>query len=112
MADPVIVTLKVPLVALRLAVKVSVEEHVGVQWLGEKEAVTPAGSPDVVKLTFWPVPETSVAVTVVVVVEPWATVPLEGEAERLKLKAGAITGKRIGTVSCDKEPLVPVTVTV
>jgi len=71
-----------PVVAEELAVNVSVVEHVGVQCVGEKFAVTLEGRPDAEKVTSCPVPVTSVAVIVVVVVDPCATVPLVGEAER------------------------------
>jgi hypothetical protein len=80
---PVIVIVNVPVVALGAAVKVTTVEQVGVHVAGENDAVTPAGRPDAVKLTSWLVPESRVAVTVVVVLEPCATDPLVGEAERL-----------------------------
>jgi hypothetical protein len=82
-AVPVIVTVAVPTVALGLAAKVTIVKHVGVQSDGAKLAVTPDGVPEVLKVTSCPVPVKRVAATVVVVVPPWATVPLVGEAERL-----------------------------
>ncbi len=82
-AIPVIVTLADP-VALELAAKVTIDKHVGVQFDGANEAVTPDGSPEVLKVTSCPVPDSRVAAMVVLVVPPWATVPLVGEAERRK----------------------------
>ena len=49
---PVMVIMKVPVVALGLAVKVSTVEQAGVQFRGKKEGVTPEGWPEAVKATF------------------------------------------------------------
>jgi len=48
---PVTVTVLVPTVADPLAVKVSVDEQVGLHDVGEKAAVTPVGKPEAVKVT-------------------------------------------------------------
>jgi len=49
---PVIVTVTVPSVAAPLAVKVKVEEQVGLQLVGLKaDAVTPVGKPEMLKVT-------------------------------------------------------------
>ncbi len=56
------VIVDVPVAAVELAVKVKMVEQVGLQLVNEKDAVTPVGRPDVVKLTLWVVPETSAAV--------------------------------------------------
>ena len=50
-AVPVIVTLADPTAALELAANVTIDKHVGVQSDGAKEAVTPDGSPEVLKVT-------------------------------------------------------------
>ena len=46
------------------AVRVNVDEHVGLHDAGEEEAVTPVGKPDAEKETDCAVPETRVAVIV------------------------------------------------
>ncbi len=69
-AIPVMVMVELPVVAVELAVKVRLVEQLGVQLAGEKDAVTPTGRPDAVKLTLWLVPETNVAVTEVGMVDP------------------------------------------
>lgn len=49
---------------------VRVDVQVGLQDVGEKEAVAPAGRPDAVKDTDWVVPNVRVAVQVLVTEEP------------------------------------------
>ncbi len=82
-AVPIIVNADVPGVAFRLAVKVTVDVHAGLQSVGAKPAVTPCGSPDALNVTLSVVPETSVAVSVVKMLPPIRTVPDVGLRERL-----------------------------
>ncbi len=67
---PVTVTVTAPVAALALALNFRVDEHVGVQPVGEKAAVTPDGRAEVLKLTLPGVPEVMVAVTRVDVADP------------------------------------------
>jgi hypothetical protein len=68
-AVPEIVMVPVPVTVVELAVKVNVEVQFGLQCVGEKDAVTPDGRPEAVRAISCAVPETSVTVIVVVVVE-------------------------------------------
>ena len=65
---------------------VIVELHDGVQVTGLSEAPAPAGRPEAVKFTAWPVPERSVALTVDVAVCPWRTTPEVGFRDTEKSK--------------------------
>jgi hypothetical protein len=79
---PVIVTVADPVVAELLAVSVRV---LGAQALhalvGLNDAVTPDGSPDAENATLPPKPFSPVTVIVVVMLPPWVTVRVAGEAE-------------------------------
>jgi hypothetical protein len=77
---PVIVTVTVPVVAVPLAVNVSVLEAVA--GLGLNDAVTPLGRPDADKLTLPLKPFCGVIVTVLVPLAPCAMIRLLGNAER------------------------------
>lgn len=80
---PVIVMMTEPRVAVEDAVKVNVDEHVGLQ-AAMAVAVTPAGRADRLKLTGVVVPETKVAVTVTrPLVVPLVTVTGSGDTRRL-----------------------------
>src|SRR5437660_484528 len=63
-ATPVTVIVDVPAPADAETVRVSVDEHAGLHDAGEKEVVTPMGSPAAENDTDCGVPETSVAVMV------------------------------------------------
>ena len=71
-------------------VRVNVEEHAGLHDAGENEAVAPAGKPDAEKDTVCAVPETSVAVIVLITDCPWTTVG-SAPLEREKSKDGGAT---------------------
>lgn len=81
--DPVTVTATVPVVAVLLAVSVSVLEVVVLP--GLSEAVTPVGRPDKAKLIVPLKPPCKATAMVLVPLEPWGTVRLLGEAEIVKL---------------------------
>ena len=65
-AVPVTVIVDDPVGVEVEVVRVNVDEHVGLQDPGENEAVAPAGKPEAEKVTGCVVPETRVAVTVLV----------------------------------------------
>ena len=88
---PVIVTVKVPVVALLLAV--SVRTLVEVVGSVPNVAVTPAGRPEADKFTLLVNPPVGVTVIVLFPLFPWVTVRLEGEADSVKLGLGAGGGK-------------------
>ena len=85
---PVTVTVAVPRVAVEDAVKVRVEVALpfagGVTGLVENPAVTPEGSPAVVRVVAELNPATLVIVTVLVPFEPWVTVTADGDAPMVK----------------------------
>ena len=70
---PVTVIREVPMGVEALVAIVSVLGQVGLQEVGLKVAVAPVGKPEAARETAWVVPETSVAVRVVVPEVPWAT---------------------------------------
>lgn len=79
---PLIVTVDVPVVAMPLAVSVSVLVFVVlVVLLGLKEAVTPLGRPEAVKLTPPVKPYSGVTVIMLVPAAPWNIVRLLGDAD-------------------------------
>jgi len=79
---PVIVTVKLPVDAVLLAVSVSV--LVLVVLLGLNDGLTPLGRPEADKLTLPPKPLCGLTVIVLVPLVPWVIVTLLGDAERLK----------------------------
>ena len=81
-----IVTVDVPVAAVALAV--SAKELVAVVEAGVKAAVTPLGRPNADKPTLPLKPFRGVTVMVLEPLNPWATVRLLGDAERLKFGAG------------------------
>jgi hypothetical protein len=105
---PVIVTATVPVVAVPLAVRVSVLEAVA--GFGLNEALTPLGRPDADKLTLPLKPFCGVIVTVLVPLDPCMMLRLPGNAERAKFGAG-VTVREI-VVGFARIPDVPVIVTV
>ena len=60
---PVIVTVTETAGAIALALKISVDAHVGVQPVVENEAITPDGRPEAANITTPGVPDTTFAVT-------------------------------------------------
>jgi hypothetical protein len=94
---PVTVTVLVPVVAVEDAVKVNVEVALplagGVTGLVEKAAVTPAGSPEVLRVVAELKPFWLVTVMVLVAVEPRVTLTALGDAETVKPGAPAPTAK-------------------
>jgi hypothetical protein len=84
---PVIVTVAEPVVAVELAVRVST--LVPVVGFVPNVAVTPLGKPDAARVTLPVNPLTSVTVIVLVPLLPCVTVTLLGDAESVKLAAGA-----------------------
>jgi hypothetical protein len=80
---PVIVTVADPVVAVLLAVNVTV--LVLVVGFVPNVAVTPLGKPDAARVTLPVNPPTSVTVIVLLPVLPWVTLTLVGEAESVKL---------------------------
>jgi len=104
---PVIVTVKVPIVALLLAVSVNV--LVVVAGFGPKEAEIPFRNPDTENVTLPLKPFRGEIVTTVVPFLPRTMLKLGGDAERLKF-GPAVTVREI-VVEALKAPEVPVTVT-
>lgn len=80
---PVMVTVAEPVVAVLLAVRVIV--LVEVVGLGLKEAVTPLGNPDALRVTLPENPPRSVTVIVLVPLLPCVMVRLLGESDSVKL---------------------------
>jgi hypothetical protein len=104
---PVIVTVKVPVVAPLPAVNVNV--LVVVAGFGVKEAETPFPNPETENVTLSLKPLEGVIVIAVVPLLPRAMLKLDGDAERLKF--GPIVTVREIVVEALKPPDVPVTVT-
>jgi hypothetical protein len=100
------VTLTLPLVALLDAVTVRVEDPELVTLVGLRVAVNPV-VPLAVRLTVPVNPPIAVTVQTLVPEPPWETVMVLGLHARLKSWTFTVT-----IVLCDKDPLVPVTVTV
>jgi len=96
---PVMVTGKVPVVAVLLAVNVKALDPVVLE--GLKVAITPLGSADADKLTLPLNPFCGVTVTVLVPLAPCVTLMLLGEAARAKLGAGKVmdTLSKVAVVS-------------
>jgi len=103
---PLIVTVKVPIAAVVLAVRVRVLELAVLA--GLKDTLTPLGRPEADKLTVPPNPLSGLTLIVLVPLFPWATVKLFGEALTVKLPAGLTV--RVSVVWCVKLPDVPVIV--
>ena len=105
---PVIVTVKVPMLAAPLAVKVSVLVLV-VVLAGLNDAVTPLGKPEADKLTLALKPFCGVTVIVLVPLAAWKTLKVLGDADSVKLPT--LFTVRETVVELVKRPAVPVMVT-
>jgi hypothetical protein len=111
-ATPVTVIVDVPVGVDADVVSVSVDEQVGLHDPGENAAVAPVGRPEADNDTDCAVPETSVAVIVLVACCPWTTVLFPPfESEKSKVGGGAFT-VNVKVVVWDREPAAPVTVIV
>ena len=93
--EPVTVSVNVPVVAVLLAVKVSV--LLLAVLLGLNDAVTPLGRPDADKLTLLLKPFCGVTVMVLVPVVPWTIFRLFGDAERTKFAGSATVRETVVT---------------
>jgi hypothetical protein len=103
-------TLTVPVVAVELAVRVSVDVPVPVTDDGEKPAVTPEGRPPAERATVCAEdPPVGASEIVVFADEPRATVTVAGEAPIVKLFPVTV---RETVVVCVADEPVPVTVRV
>ncbi len=91
-----IVTVDVPVVAVPLAVNVSV--LVLVVLLGLNDAVTPLGRTEVARLTLPVKPFCGVTVIVLVPLVPWVIVTLLGDPDRLKFGWAAAFTVRLTVV--------------
>lgn len=85
------VTLAVPVVAVELAVKVTL--LVDVVGFVPKVAVTPEGNPDAAKLTLPVNPPEGLTVMVLLPLLPWVTLTLEGDADSVKFGEDAAGGR-------------------
>jgi len=92
---PVIVAVKLPVGAVLVAARVST--LVPVVLAGEKEALTPLGRPDAVKLTVPLKPNSGVTVIVLEALAACWKLKLAGDAERAKF-GGALTVRAIRVV--------------
>lgn len=106
--EPVTVTVKVPVVAVLLAVKVNV--LVPVVLPGLKDAVTPVGRPEADKVTALLKPFCGVMVRVLAPLEPCRMVKLLGAAEIVKFPCGFTARETLAVLV--RLPEVPVTVMV
>ena len=107
---PVMVTVLVPVVAVLLAVKVSV--LVPVAGFGLNAAVTPVPKPLADKVTLPAKPFVGWIVTVVVPCDDRVMVKLVGDAVSVKLPAATAVTVRLTVAVCVMPPPVPVTVIV
>ena len=105
---PVTVMVKPPVAAVLLAARVSVLEPVVLA--GLRNALTPLGMPEALKLTVPVKPFCGVTVMVLPPLEPCVRLTLPGVAESAKL--GAALTVRVSVVVSVKLPEVPVIVTV
>jgi hypothetical protein len=111
-ATPVTVIVDVPVGVDADVVSVSVDEQVGLHDPGENAAVAPVGRPEADNDTDCAVPETRVAVIVLVADCPGTTVLFPPfESEKSKVGDGAFT-VNVKVVVWDREPATPVTVIV
>lgn len=107
---PVIVTVAVPVVAVLLAVNVTVLLVVVLP--GLKEAVTPLGRPEADRLTLPVNPFTGLTVIVLLPLPPCVTETLVGDAESEKFGTAAAFTVSVTVVVWLRLPDVPVIVTV
>jgi hypothetical protein len=106
-AVPVMVIVKSPMLAVPLAVKVSV--LVLLVLLRLNDAVTPLGSPEADKLTLLLNPLCGVTVIVLVPLAAWETLRLLGDADSVKVPTGFTVSETVVVLA--KTPAVPVMVT-
>lgn len=85
----VIVIVELPVGVEPLVATVNVEEHVGLQLVGENEAVVPSGNPAAEKVTACVLADTNAALIVLVAVDPATT---DKFPELPTEKSNAITG--------------------
>jgi hypothetical protein len=104
------VTLPDPAGALAAALKVTVLLAPVVEE-GAKLAVTPLGSPLALNTTAPANPPVRAIATVLVAVDPAATLTLAGLADTLKSAGGGVATVRLIEVARDNDPDAPVTVT-
>jgi hypothetical protein len=83
LSDAVTVMLELPAGVEPLVLMVRVEEQLGLQLFGEKEAVAPEGNPEAENVTGCVLPETNVALIELVTADP-ATIDLFPELESEK----------------------------
>src|SRR5215472_7267977 len=104
--EAVTVTLKLPVVAVLAALKVSVELPLpgAANELGLKLAVTPAGKPDVDRVMAELKPPAMAVEMVEVPAPPWATATLPGEALRMKSGVCAPGLKMMSSTGCNSIP--------
>ena len=102
---PLMVTFAVPAGAVLLAANVKVLAPVVL--LGSKEAVTPLGRPEVLKLTLPVKPFCGVIVMVLVLLVPGAMLKVFGDAERAKFGSVGLVMETLSkvAVACEVEPL-------
>jgi hypothetical protein len=110
LALAVTVTVAGPVAAVALAVSVSVVLHVGVQFVGLNDAVTPVGKPETLKLVASAVPDDRVAVTLSVTLLPCTTDTFPPLLS-VKSNGGGFT-VNVNVVVWVTAPAVPVTVIV
>jgi hypothetical protein len=104
------VTVLVPVVAVLLAVKVSV--LVPVAGFGLNDAVTPVPAPEAERVTAPEKPLDGVMVIVVVPLDERVMVKLVGEGDKVKLPEATAVTVRATVAVCVTPPPVPVTVMV
>ena len=109
---PVMVNVRVPVVARRLTLTDKVDVPEPVTEVGVKVGVTREPCPLTVRLTVPVNPFTAPIVINEVPVLPRTTVMLVGESEIVKSAAGAGFTTRVTVVECTRLPLVPVMVSV
>ncbi len=107
---PPTVKLVLPRAIAEVVVMVSVDVIPGVIADGLKEPVAPEGKLFAERVMDPVKPFKAEALTVYVAVPPGLTVTLEGVTDTEK-SGGAVTVRVTGAVPCEREPLVPVTVT-
>ena len=90
--DAVTVIVELPAGVEPLVLRVSVEEQLGLQLLGEKDPVAPVGSPEAENVTGCVLPETNVALITLVTDEP-AVTDLSPELESEKSNAWLIVNE-------------------
>jgi len=85
----------VPVTVVVVVTTVRVELPPAVTDGGANVPVAPEGRPETDRFTFWAVPEATCVFTVYVVLEPWATVWLAGDALMAKSSVGAAVTVRV-----------------